>query len=84
MNPTSNNFLKGLRENWFLILFIGGIIMGWTTLQNRVSGVETAQADQKTTIASLAEKTGTLNDAIIEIKANYIFIKASLDKLNSR
>lgn len=84
MNPVSNNFLKGLRENWFLILFIGGLIMGWTSLQNRVGNVEASQTEQKSSIANLSEKTATLNDAIIEIKANYIFIKASLDKLNSK
>lgn len=84
MNPTSNNFLKGLRENWFLILFIGSLIMAWTNVQNRVGNVETVQADQKMAIKSLSSDTTSVSNAIIEIKANYLFIKDSLDKLSKR
>lgn len=85
MNPTQqNNFLDSLRKNWFLIVFLGGIIMGWTTLKNRVDNVQAAQSDQKADIKDLTAQTSALNNAIVEIKANYIFIKASLDQLNKK
>lgn len=84
MNPASNNFIKGLRENWFVIIFLGGVIMGWTTLKNRVDSVQAAQSDQRTDIKQLQTDSNQLQGAIIEIKANYIFIKNALDKLSSK
>lgn len=84
MNPTSNNFLKSLRENWFLIIFLGSIVMGWATLKNRVDNVQAAQGDQKTDIRQLQMDTTQLQGAVIESKANYIFIKESLSELKTK
>lgn len=85
MNPTQqNNFFDALRKNWFLIVFIGGLIMGWNTFSNRLNNVESVQMEQKSDIKDLTTQTATINGAIIEIKANYIFIKSALDKISSK
>lgn len=81
MNPSANNFIKQIRENWFLIAFIGTIVIGWNTFSNRLSNVEMVQAEQKTDVKELTSQVANVNGAIIEIKANYIFIKSSLDRI---
>ena len=79
-NP-STNFVKGLRENWFVIVFIGSLIIGWNTFSNRLKSVEAAQTEQRGDIKDLTTQQASTIGAIIEIKANYIFIKSALDEI---
>lgn len=78
----SQNILKNLRDNWFLVVFIGSIIIGWSTLNSRVEYLE----QRITKVEDLAEQQQKQNNditgAIIEIKANYLFIKEKLEKLD--
>jgi len=32
-------FLKIMKETWFLVLFVGGVIVAWTTLNMRVNAM---------------------------------------------
>ena len=84
MQSQPQNFLKSLRENWFVILFLASIIIGWNNYSNRVSNVESVQAEQKISIKSLTDQTSKLENTIIEMKANYIFIKDALAELKSQ
>lgn len=84
MNPASNNFLKSLRENWFLVTFVTSIIIGWTTIENRVANVQTVQAEQKNDIVSIKAEQQELRSAVIESKASFIFIKESISDLKNR
>ena len=34
------HFLKHLREYWFIIIFIGMVVVSWTTFSNRLEGLE--------------------------------------------
>lgn len=82
MQPNqSQNFMEALRKNWFIIVFIGTIVIGWSNFSNRLEATEKAQVKQEGDIASLNSKTTELQGAIIEIKANYLFIKSALEEL---
>lgn len=84
----NETLLDGLRKNWMLILFVGGAIMQWTTTSTRLNSIETAQAEVKETIVKntndINKITTDFGGAIIEIKANYLFIKEKLEKLDNK
>lgn len=66
-------FIKQLRENWVLILFIGMMIASWTTFNNRL-----AQAEDH--IKELSNVAQILNDldkkvAVIQNDIQYIKLK---------
>jgi hypothetical protein len=82
MQPNqSQNFMEALRKNWFIIVFIGTIVIGWSNFSNRLEATEKAQVKQESDIAGLTSKTTELQGAIIEIKANYLFIKSALEEI---
>jgi len=83
-----NGFVASIRKNWVLIFFIGGLIVQWTTTNGRLTALEKAQdktqivTDKNT--ADIAKVSNDFNVAIVEIKANYIFIKEKLEKLDNQ
>lgn len=42
--------LKTLKSNWFIIIFIGSLIVGWTTFSIRLSNVEAMAKDNETSL----------------------------------
>jgi len=81
-NSASYNFLEGLRKNWVIIFFVGSLIIGWSDIGSRVSAVE-KRVDKVEQLVETQQKTlNDLSGAIIEIKANYLFIKEKLEKLD--
>lgn len=68
------NFLKDVKENWMLILFIGSLIVSWTTFNNRLGAVEVKAQNSADSIESYSQQINTLN-------ANVFIICSSL-KLN--
>lgn len=83
MNALDNGFFKSIKENWFLILFIGGLIVAWTTSSNRLSAVEKEQTTQSTTLGKVQSDQEELRAAVIESKASFIFIKESISELKA-
>lgn len=87
IQTNNETLLDGLRKNWMLILFVGGIIIQWTNTSSRLTTIEMAQADTKEVIVKntndINKITTDLGGAIIEIKANYLFIKEKLEKLDN-
>lgn len=79
-----NTFLKQLRDNWFIIIFIGGIIMSWSNFSNKITNLTEAQQEQKKGLMDLSKSNTDLSNTIIEIKANYLFIKDSLNELKKK
>lgn len=76
----SEAFLKSLRENWIFIIFIGGLVAGWTsmgsdisTLQNKVQTLEAKDSERAAQIASI-------NVQLSSISTKLDFIKEKLDK----
>lgn len=47
------SFTKQLRENWPLLIFIGGLIVTWTTFGSRLSQAEADIKDLKDTNAEI-------------------------------
>ena len=43
-------FFSSLKSNWFLVIFIGSLIIGWTTFSVRLGAVEALAQDNKTTL----------------------------------
>jgi len=62
-----DRILKHLRENWFIVLFFGSLIISWTTYTNKVNRLEAdiqlLTASQKETAAQYFE----LSEAITRI-----------------
>ena len=79
-NTNTQNFIRQLKENWFVITFIGALVVGWTNFSNRLAIAEETQDEQQVKIEKLADSNAKLENAIIEIKSNYIFIKEALSK----
>lgn len=79
--------LDGLRKNWMLILFVGSIVIGWSNTSSRLNALETKQEETKQITSKNTEDinkiTTDFGGAIIEIKANYLFIKEKLEKLDN-
>lgn len=73
---------KFVRDYWVIIAMIGSIIIGWNTLSNRVDFIEKNDTHQSEMLTNLSNNTTQLSGAIIEIKANYLFIKEKLEKLD--
>lgn len=76
--------MKGLRENWFLILFLGGIVMGWANFSNRLNATENAQQELKQDNITIKAEQQELRAAVIESKASFIYIKESIAELKAK
>lgn len=85
-HTNNQTLLDGLRNNWVLILFAGSLIVTWANFSTRLDVLEkeyaALQADNKTQNDQINKINTDLGGAIIEIKANYIFIKEKLEKLD--
>jgi len=75
----------GIRKNWTIIFFIGSLIVAWSTQQNKMNVIEKENDNNKLSIKDLQTQVNKIDNqtggAIIEIKANYIFIKEKLEAL---
>lgn len=86
MNDVNLNFLKGIKDNWFLIIFLGSLVIGWTHMQSRVTVLEQT-VSQLQVLATQSEKDISRLDnefgkSIVDIQANILFIKEQLTRLN--
>lgn len=64
----SEQFLKSLRENWIFILFIGGMVAGWTTfggdissLKSRMTANEATDREQTIQISGQSAQLSAIN-----------------------
>lgn len=82
---TSEGVWEGIRKNWAIILFIMSLIVTWSSQQNKIDAVQKETSantnDIKTLQAAVNKIDNQTSGAIIEIKANYIFIKEKLEAL---
>lgn len=79
----SYSVIDGLRKNWAIILFVGSIIVGWSNIVSRLENLETETGDLKSQYKEQVATNKQLSDAVIEIKANFEFIKEKLSKLEN-
>jgi len=64
------NFLTDIKQNWMLVLFVGSLIVGWTTFGGRLSNVEAQAQENKEAIEILANIQ--LDIALIKQDLEYI------------
>ena len=69
------NFLKFLKEYWFVIVFIGSIVMTWTQFSTRISALEVAYNKLEVKVETTNMQVSQIQADIAEVKANIQFIK---------
>lgn len=67
-----NELLKPLKDSWFIIVFIGGLIVTWTTFNARLTQVELVIEKQDPVYTQIQTD-------IVEIKTTLEFIKLNLE-----
>lgn len=75
---SNENILEVLKSSWFIILFIGAIIVGWVRMEGTISDHEArlvkVEAQQVATTDALNKMALDLQD----IKTTLLFIKEKL------
>lgn len=76
---TNTSLFDWIREYWFLILFLGGMVTTWGSFSNRINNLEARQVS----LEARQQQTDTgLNDVkggIIRIETSLEFIKKQLE-----
>lgn len=80
----SEDWMKKIKENWFIILFIGGLVVSWTNINNRVSVIELSDAKQDIRLNSAETSVSSINANLAAFRAEVItslnFIKDKLSR----
>jgi hypothetical protein len=66
-------FLYYLKEGWFILLFIGTIVVGWTNITNEIKY-------QDIRIKSLENRSKAVDDTLSQIASDLSFIRGKLEK----
>ena len=78
----TDDFLKKIKENWFLVLFIGGLVVSWTTMNNRVTTIEISDAKQEVRLNTAESSVSSINSNLAAFRAEVLtslnFIKDKL------
>lgn len=64
-------FMKQLRDNWIILIFIGSLIMSWTTISSRLTEAESDIKDLKV----LANDVSSMKIELGKISTSVEFIK---------
>jgi uncharacterized coiled-coil protein SlyX len=75
-----NEALKSLKDYWFIIVFIGTLIVTWTQFDSRISSLERNDSAQDTKIETIIDKLSDFQTGQAEIKTTVEFIKNNLVK----
>lgn len=73
INKQMENFGKYLREYWFIVIFIGMVVVSWTTFSNRIE-------DLQIRVKALEAKT----DGLEAIKIDIAVIKEQITNINKK
>lgn len=77
-----SNFLKTIRDNWFLIVFFGSLIVSWTTYTTRVNVLESTVYDIKSQQSAITQGYQTLTNNVVQINAKLDVLTEFIKKLN--
>lgn len=69
--------IKKLKDWWFIVIFIGTMIVGWTNFENRIS-----QLEVQTT--KIVEAQDNHNIVYVEIQKDIVEIKTTLEFIKTR
>ena len=76
MKNGQTTLLQDIKDNWMLVLFVGSLIVGWTTLSNRLTHVEAQEQETKTALQSIQQ----IEIDIATIKKDVEYIKLQWQK----
>lgn len=62
-----------LKEYWFIIIFLGTLVMGWTNVQNDI-------VSQEARIKALEAQSQKINDNLVQVGLDIAVIKQILIK----
>lgn len=66
-------FGRLLKEYWFIIIFIGMVLVSWTTFSNRLAAIEERVTNLEKTVSTLEQ-----------IKIDIAVIKTKLDSIDKK
>ena len=66
-----NKYMQQLKDYWFLIVFLGALVMGWANFDSRISSIEATQERQSPIYIQIQKD-------IVEIKTTLEFIKTNI------
>ncbi len=75
-NTDTNQFEKillYLKEGWFIVLFIGTIIVGWTNISNEIKF-------QEARISALENRAIKVDSVLSQMASDVSFIRGRLEK----
>lgn len=75
-----NEALKSLKDYWFIIVFIGTIIVGWVQFDARITANEKDIGVLQAQVAVQNNTLVTLQTNLAEIKTTLEFIKNNINK----
>lgn len=67
--------IKDIRENWMLVVFIGGLIVGWTTINARLTQAEN-DVEQ---LSEVVSEINQININLAKVSKDVEYIKVLLD-----
>jgi uncharacterized coiled-coil protein SlyX len=76
----SRGFFKTLKEYWQIILFIGLVIVGWTTVKNDVANLSTRVTRSESQIETINPVLLQLQTSMARVETTLEFIKLEISK----
>jgi len=68
------HFLKQVKDNWVMLLFLGGVIVSWTTFNSRLANAEIKIVELQILVAQISK----INIDIAVIREQIININSKL------
>lgn len=83
-SDTKIDYFEQLKKNWVIIVFIAGLIVGWTNLNNKQEELQTQISAQSTRILALEVKYDGLQAQVSNVSGDIKEIKASLSFIKDK
>ncbi len=78
------DFIEQLRKNWFVVLFIGGIVVGWTNIQSDLKVTEKDIAEVKVDMVAANLRIDGYQKQVSDISGDIKAIKESLSFIKDK
>lgn len=79
-NAEMNEALKSLKDYWFILMFIGTIVVGWVQFDGRISQSEKDISLLKSQYETQNITLNNMQNNLVEIKTTLEFIKNNLNR----
>ena len=73
----SKNALEVIKENWFIVLFIGGMVLTWGRFEFKVN-------NQETRLAEVESSQKAADSSYVDLRVQLAEIKVSLDYIKDK